>query len=38
MLITAQGVQIEVSKGKLGTGKKVSPSELGIAAGTLLGN
>ncbi len=38
MLITAQGGQIEVSKGKLGSGKKVSPAELGIAVGTLLGS
>lgn len=37
MLITAQGGQIEVAKGKLGSGKKVSPTELGIAAGTILG-
>ena len=38
MLITAQGGQIEVAKGKLGSGKKVSPAELGIAAGTVLGS
>ena len=38
MSITAQGGQIEVAKGKLGSGKKVSPVELGIAAGTILGN
>ena len=38
MLITAQGGQIEIAKGKLGSGKKVSPSELGIAVGTLLGS
>jgi methionyl-tRNA formyltransferase len=38
MSITAQGGQIEVSKGKLGSGKKVSPAELGIAAGTILGS
>ena len=37
MFITAQGGQIEVAKGKLGSGKKVSPAELGIAAGTILG-
>jgi methionyl-tRNA formyltransferase len=37
MVITAQGGQIEVAKGKLGSGKKVSPVELGIAAGTILG-
>jgi methionyl-tRNA formyltransferase len=37
MIITAQGGQIEVAKGKLGSGKKVSPDELGIAAGTILG-
>jgi len=37
MFITAQGGQIEVAKGKLGAGKKVSPAELGIAAGTILG-
>jgi methionyl-tRNA formyltransferase len=38
MSITAQGGQIEVSKGKLGSGRKVSPAELGIAAGTILGS
>jgi len=38
MFITAQGGQIEVSKGKLGSGKKVAPAELGIAAGTILGS
>ena len=38
MFITAQGGQIEVTKGKLGNGKKVSPADLGIAAGTILGN
>ena len=38
MFITAQGGQIEVAKGKLGSGKKISPTELGIAAGTLLGS
>ncbi len=38
MLITAQGGQIEIAKGKLGSGKKVSPFELGIGAGTLLGS
>ncbi|MDP2639438.1 MAG: methionyl-tRNA formyltransferase [Betaproteobacteria bacterium] len=38
MLITAQGGQIEVAKGKLGGGKKVSPADLGIAAGTILGS
>jgi hypothetical protein len=38
MLISAQGGQIEVAKGKLGSGKKVSPADLGIAAGTILGN
>ena len=37
MFITAQGGQIEVSKGKLASGKKVSPADLGIAAGTILG-
>jgi methionyl-tRNA formyltransferase len=37
MIVTAQGGQIEVAKGKLGSGKKVSPNELGIAAGTILG-
>ena len=37
MLITAQGGQIEVAKGKLGSGKKVSPPDLGIAAGSILG-
>ena len=37
MFITAQGGQIEVAKGKLGSGKKVSPADLGIAAGTILG-
>ena len=38
MFITAQGGQIEVAKGKLGSGKKVSPADLGIAAGTILGS
>ncbi len=38
MFITAQGGQIEVVKGKLGSGKKVSPAELAIAAGTILGS
>ncbi len=38
MLISAQGGQIEVSKGKLGSGKKVAPADLGIAAGTILGS
>ncbi len=38
MFITAQGGQVEVAKAKLGSGKKVSPSDLGIAAGTLLGS
>jgi methionyl-tRNA formyltransferase len=38
MFITAQGGQIEIAKGKLGSGKKVSPADLGIAAGTILGS
>ncbi len=38
MFITAQGGQIEVAKGKLGSGKKVAPADLGIAAGTILGS
>jgi methionyl-tRNA formyltransferase len=38
MFITAQGGQIEVTKVKLGSGKKIAPSELGIAAGTILGS
>jgi len=38
MYITAQGGQIEIAKGKLGSGKKVSPADLGIAAGTVLGS
>ena len=38
MSITAQGGQIEVAKGKLGSGKKVSPADLGIAVGTILGS
>lgn len=38
MFVTAQGGQIEVAKGKLGSGKKVSPVDLGIAAGTILGS
>ena len=38
MYITAQGGQIEIAKGKLASGKKVSPADLGIAAGTVLGN
>ena len=37
MFITAQGGQIEIAKGKLGSGKKVSPADLGIAVGTILG-
>jgi len=38
MFVTAQGGQIEVAKGKLGSGKKVSPPDLGIAAGSILGS
>ena len=38
MFITAQGGQVEIAKGKLGSGKKVSPLDLGIAAGTILGS
>jgi len=38
MFITAQGGQVEVAKGKLGSGKKVSPVDLGIAVGTILGS
>jgi methionyl-tRNA formyltransferase len=38
MLITAQGGQIEVAKGKLGSGKKLAPADLGIAVGTILGS
>ena len=38
MFITAQGGQIEVAKGKLGSGKKVSPAELGIPVGAILGS
>ena len=38
MFVTAQGGQIEVAKGKLGSGKKVSPADLGIAVGTILGS
>jgi methionyl-tRNA formyltransferase len=37
MLITAHGGRIEVTKGKLGNGKKVMPGDLGIEAGTILG-
>ncbi len=37
MFITAQGGQVEVAKGKLGSGKKVSPADLGIAVGAILG-
>ena len=37
MLITAHGGQIEVTKGRLAHGKKVTPRELGIEAGTILG-
>ena len=33
-----KGGQIEVAKGKLASGKKVSSSDLGIAAGTILGS
>ena len=38
MFITAQGGHIEVAKGKLGSGKKVSPAELGIPVGAILGS
>ena len=38
MFISAQGGQIEFAKGKLGGGKKVSPADLGIAAGSILGS
>ena len=38
MLITAQGGQIEVAKGKLGSGKKVSPADIGLSVGTILGD
>jgi methionyl-tRNA formyltransferase len=38
MLVTAQGGQVEISKGKLGSGKKLASAELGIAAGTILGD
>ena len=38
MFITAQGGQVEVAKGKLGSGKKVSSADLGIAVGTILGS
>jgi methionyl-tRNA formyltransferase len=38
MMITAQGGQIEITKGKLGSGKKVSPADLRIVAGTVLGS
>jgi methionyl-tRNA formyltransferase len=38
MLVTAQGGQIEFAKGKLGSGKKLASAELGIAAGTILGD
>ena len=38
MFVTAQGGQIEVAKGKLGSGKKVSPADLAIAVGTILGS
>lgn len=37
MLITAHGGQIEVTKGRLGGGKKVTAGELGIEVGTILG-
>lgn len=37
MRITAHGGQIEVTKGKLDGGKKVSPGDLGIEVGTILG-
>lgn len=37
MIISAQGGQIEVARGKLASGKKISPVDLGIAAGTILG-
>jgi methionyl-tRNA formyltransferase len=38
MLVTAQGGQIEIAKGKLGSGKKVAPAELGLSVGTILGD
>jgi methionyl-tRNA formyltransferase len=38
MFVTAQGGQIEVAKSKLGSGKKVSPGDLGIVVGTILGS
>jgi methionyl-tRNA formyltransferase len=37
MLITAHGGLIEVTRGKLGSGKKVTAGELGIEVGTVLG-
>ena len=38
MVVTAQGGQIEIAKGKLGSGKKLASAELGIAVGTILGD
>jgi methionyl-tRNA formyltransferase len=38
MMVTAQGGQIEVAKGKLGSGKKAAPAELGLSIGTILGD
>jgi methionyl-tRNA formyltransferase len=38
MVVTAQGGQIEIAKGKLGSGKKAASAELGIAVGTILGD
>ena len=37
MLITAQGGQIEVSRGRLAGGPKAAVGELGLTEGTLLG-
>jgi methionyl-tRNA formyltransferase len=37
LFITAQGGQIEVNRGRLGDGRKVTVGELGLTEGTILG-
>jgi methionyl-tRNA formyltransferase len=38
LFITAQGGQIEVSRARLGDGRKIAAAEVGLTAGTLLGS
>ncbi len=38
LFITAQGGQIEVSRARLGDGRKIAAAEVGLSAGTLLGS